>query len=98
MLKKLGLALAAATGLTLLAVPAHAVLMSYQFTGLCDDCLGVLGDGQFEAVTGTMVLEDYVHSDWLKVTTLVASKLAHVLLGAAGVYAVLRIALTGEAG
>lgn len=41
-----------------------------------------------------VVLEDYVHGKGLKVASLLASTFAHLLLAAAGVYAVLRIAFT----
>jgi len=39
-----------------------------------------------------IVVEDYVHSAGLKITTLIASTFAHVLLAAVGVVAVLRLA------
>ncbi|NBU25085.1 MAG: succinate dehydrogenase, hydrophobic membrane anchor protein [Gammaproteobacteria bacterium] len=41
-----------------------------------------------------VVLEDYVHAKGLKVASLLASTFAHLLLAAAGAYAVLRIAFT----
>jgi len=41
-----------------------------------------------------VVLEDYVHTKGLKLASLLASTFAHLLLAAAGVYAVLRIAFT----
>ena len=41
-----------------------------------------------------VVLEDYVHAKGLKVAALLASTFAHLLLAAAGTYAVLRIAFT----
>jgi succinate dehydrogenase / fumarate reductase membrane anchor subunit len=41
-----------------------------------------------------VVLEDYVHAKGLKVASLLASTFAHLLLAAAGTYAVLRIAFT----
>jgi succinate dehydrogenase / fumarate reductase membrane anchor subunit len=45
-----------------------------------------------------VVLEDYVHTKGLKLASLLASTFAHLLLAAAGVYAVLRIAFnTGSA-
>ena len=40
-----------------------------------------------------VVLEDYVHNEWLKVAGIVALKLVTLLLGAAALLAVLRIAL-----
>jgi succinate dehydrogenase / fumarate reductase membrane anchor subunit len=42
-----------------------------------------------------VVIEDYVHSAGLKTLTLVGVTFAHVLLAAAGVFAVLRVALGG---
>ena len=43
-----------------------------------------------------VVLEDYVHAKGLKVVSLLASTFLHLLLAAAGLYAVLRIAFTTE--
>ncbi len=42
-----------------------------------------------------VVIEDYVHAPALKITSLLASSGAHVLLAAGGVYAILRVALRG---
>ena len=42
-----------------------------------------------------VVIEDYVHGAGLKLAALIASKFAHVFLGAAGVLAVLKVALGG---
>jgi succinate dehydrogenase / fumarate reductase, membrane anchor subunit len=42
-----------------------------------------------------VVIEDYVHSEWLKLTAIVAIKFAAVLLGALAAFSVLRIAFTG---
>jgi succinate dehydrogenase / fumarate reductase membrane anchor subunit len=39
-----------------------------------------------------VVVEDYVHSEWLKVSTLLLIKSASVLLTAAGIFSILRIA------
>lgn len=39
-----------------------------------------------------VVIEDYVHTGWLKMTALLLSKFFHYLLAAIGIYAVLRIA------
>jgi succinate dehydrogenase / fumarate reductase membrane anchor subunit len=39
-----------------------------------------------------VVIEDYVHGHGLKVTALLASQFAHVLVAAAGIFAVLKIA------
>jgi succinate dehydrogenase / fumarate reductase membrane anchor subunit len=39
-----------------------------------------------------VVIEDYVHVEWQKLTLLIAVKFACVLLGVAGIFAVLRIA------
>ena len=42
-----------------------------------------------------VVVEDYVHAEFLKVGTLIVLKLAHIALGVATILAVLRIAFTG---
>lgn len=42
-----------------------------------------------------VVIEDYVHSGALKITALLLNSAAHLLLVAAGLYAVLRIVLRG---
>jgi succinate dehydrogenase / fumarate reductase membrane anchor subunit len=44
-----------------------------------------------------VVIEDYVHGFLSKTLALLASLLLHLLVAAAGVYAVLRIALAGGA-
>lgn len=40
-----------------------------------------------------VVVEDYVHGEWLKLATLVALQFAHVVLAAASIFAVLWMAL-----
>lgn len=42
-----------------------------------------------------VVIEDYVHVGWAKLTALIALQFAHVLLGAVGIFALLRFALGG---
>jgi succinate dehydrogenase / fumarate reductase membrane anchor subunit len=42
-----------------------------------------------------VVIEDYVHSEWSKVTLLVLNKFVAFALAAAGIFAVLRIAFQG---
>lgn len=42
-----------------------------------------------------VVIEDYVHTEWVKIGTLVLNKLLAFALAAAGVFAVLRIAFQG---
>jgi succinate dehydrogenase / fumarate reductase membrane anchor subunit len=42
-----------------------------------------------------VVIEDYVHSEWLKVSSLVATWLISMGLAVAGIFAVLRIAFGG---
>jgi succinate dehydrogenase / fumarate reductase membrane anchor subunit len=44
-----------------------------------------------------VVVEDYVHSEWLKISTLLLVKFAHVLLAAASIFAVLKVALGSPA-
>jgi succinate dehydrogenase / fumarate reductase membrane anchor subunit len=41
------------------------------------------------------VIEDYVHHEWVKIASLIAVKFGCILLGAIGIFAVLRIALVG---
>jgi succinate dehydrogenase / fumarate reductase membrane anchor subunit len=43
-----------------------------------------------------VIVEDYVHTGWTKVTTLMLFKLAHIALGVAGIYSILSIS-TGAA-
>ena len=42
-----------------------------------------------------VVIEDYVHSEWLKLSTLVAMRLISIAFAVAGIFAVLRIAFGG---
>ncbi len=42
-----------------------------------------------------VVIEDYVNSEWLKLSTMVAMRLISVALAVAGIFAVLRIAVGG---
>ena len=44
-----------------------------------------------------VVIEDYVHTRWINLSALLLAKFAHVLLAAAGIFAVLKIALGGTA-
>jgi succinate dehydrogenase / fumarate reductase membrane anchor subunit len=44
-----------------------------------------------------VVIEDYVHDHTLKVISLIASNLGHVLVGAAGLLSVLLVTLSGSA-
>jgi succinate dehydrogenase / fumarate reductase membrane anchor subunit len=68
-----------------LAQPVNAVLLILLLAALF-----------YHAVLGLqVVIEDYVHSEWLKVTSLLIIKFAAVLLGASAVFSVLRIAFGG---
>lgn len=42
-----------------------------------------------------VVIEDYVHAEWLKVSALLLNKFIAFMLAAAGIFAVLRIAFVG---
>ena len=44
-----------------------------------------------------VVIEDYVHTAWLKLALLLASQGAHLLLAVSGSFAILRVALRGAA-
>ena len=68
-----------------IASPAHAVLLLLLLATAC-----------YHSVLGVqVVVEDYVALEWAKITSLLLSKFAHALLAAAGMYAVLRVALAG---
>lgn len=65
-----------------IAAPVNAIGMLLLVITLCyHSMLGV-----------QVVVEDYVHAGWLKLSTLILANFAHVALGTAGVYAILRIA------
>ncbi len=59
MFKKFGLALLAGLAIGALSLPAQAVTTTFTFSGLCNDCTGDENDGQFEPVSGTLVLQDF---------------------------------------
>ena len=42
-----------------------------------------------------VVLEDYVHAEWLKITSIVSMKFTALVLGLASVFAVLKVSLGG---
>jgi len=42
-----------------------------------------------------VVIEDYVHTEWVKISSIVLVKFAAVALAAAGIFSVLKIALAG---
>jgi succinate dehydrogenase / fumarate reductase membrane anchor subunit len=66
-----------------IAEPLHGVLLSlFAATVAYHSYLGI-----------QVVIEDYVHAHGLKIILLIASRFAHVFLGIASVYAVIRIGL-----
>jgi succinate dehydrogenase / fumarate reductase membrane anchor subunit len=42
-----------------------------------------------------VVIEDYVHTEWLKIASITTVKLAAIALAVAGVYSVIQIAFGG---
>jgi len=44
-----------------------------------------------------VIIEDYMHRKWLKVTTLISVQFAHVFLAVISIFSVLRMALAGDA-
>ena len=68
-----------------LHAPFPAIVMALLLiAGFYHMCLGI-----------QVVVEDYVHTEWVKIFALVFNKLAGFALAAAGVFAVLRIAFQG---
>ncbi len=71
-----------------IASPLNAVgLMLFLATLLHHSQLGV-----------QVVIEDYVHSEGLKLVSMVLMKFAHVVLAVAAIFSVLKIALSGPIG
>lgn len=67
------------------ALPINAILFSlFVLTMFYHSYLGL-----------QVVVEDYLHVGWIKVSTLIILQFAHVLLAAIGLFAVLRFAFGG---
>ncbi len=72
-----------ASAVGFIAMPLNTVLLSlFCVTLAYHSCLGV-----------QVVVEDYVHESWIKVTSLMASRFAHVFVAIVSVYAILKIGL-----
>lgn len=71
------------SAIAFIAAPFNSVLLSlFCLTLAYHSSLGV-----------QVVIEDYVHASWIKVTSLVASRFAHVVVAFVSVYAILNIGL-----
>jgi succinate dehydrogenase / fumarate reductase, membrane anchor subunit len=86
---------------SLLALPAHdhatvVAWMGQSWTALLLILL-VLIASRHSQLGLTVILEDYVHAAGVKALSLVLLNFGHVLLAAAGVFAVLRVAFGGGA-
>jgi succinate dehydrogenase / fumarate reductase membrane anchor subunit len=85
---------------SLLALPGldYATLIGWMRHG--DTALGlvlfVLVVARHSQLGVRVVIEDYVHANGLKTLTLVVADFAHVLAGAAAVFAILKVALGGR--
>ena len=84
---------------SLLALPSlgHATLVAWMSQGSTALLLIllVLAASWHSQIGVRVVIEDYVHSSGTRTLCLVLIGFAHVLLGAAGVFAILRVAFGG---
>jgi succinate dehydrogenase / fumarate reductase, membrane anchor subunit len=88
-----------AWGLITLAGASHAAVIAWIGAPVNAVLLVVLLATLFwHSMLGVQVIvEDYVHTAWLKLGTLLALRFAHLLLAAASIYAVLYISFGGAA-
>ena len=75
----------------------HAAVIQWLSNPVADICmlLLILAACHHAQLGLQVVIEDYVHTGWMKLTGIVAVKLAAAIIAVAAIFAVLKIALGG---